>query len=1195
VLRIALVVACVVFAALPAFAAITGTVIDENGAALRGATVSALPLESLDQQRARLLLADPSRKPLATAQTDTKGNFSIDAKAPVVDLRIELPGRAPLMERAAANEDAGVFQVGLVPLKQGTIIAGGKPLAGAVVITGDDLVTITDATGHFPLPDPKRIATHITVRHPDYATATRTVAPFLSTNTTIALTRNATRPPTPQPPTPKTQITGTLRDQRNQPIAGAEIAAKTPRVSITAASAITDAKGNYTIAGVPPGSYELTAIHPEYAIPVLAVDVAAGASIRRALYATPLARISGSIVDEDRRGIAAARITARGARQVVSAPDGRYLVRTEHEGELRVDAAKKGLPEAHSETLRVAAGDRKSNVTITIPRGVALAGRVIDRAAKPIAGAAITTTDLRSVVNSLDASADDPVRSAADGTFTLRLAAGTYDLRVAASGYAPKLLRAHEVSANASPLEVQLEPGVEVRGRVTRGGDPVEGVTVFITSGDVAPPVQTAPDGAFRISDLAPGELMLAFRKPDDFIQLTRAVVAPADDVDVELPAGGPVAGRVVGKASGQPVKAFAAGVSVKMRPPLMRNFTSDDGAFTIDNVPAGSQTLLVSAPGFSTARVANVNVENGKGADNVEVALESGVRVSGRVTGPGDAPVGGASVRVEPKPGAISEVAALTDPDGTYVLENVETGENTLAFSRSGLLPARKTVTLSAPSMEVDAKLDGGASIAGVVVSSAGAGIADAEVSAMSAADPDMSRVAVTDGSGAFSIAGAAPGHYEVRASKRGFTGTVQRDVDITTSGALRLVLSAGATIAGHVTGLSAPELRSAVVQAVSSDATATAAVDGSGGYRIDGAPSGTVRVSARAGEAASSARNAPMKSVQIDPGETVTVDFDFAGDITVRGRVTRHGAAVPGASVSFLPRTAGKRAARTSADGRGQYEITGIDEGSYTVNAATYSTSLEVSGSSTFDIEVSGAMLAGRVIDSGSGAAIANANVELRQRSAAVVRSATSDANGTFSFDDLASGAYQASAQKSTYGSSVVAIDIDGGDPAPIEVKLTPSSGLTLKVVDARDRRPLNAWYHAVSTATSAGGSFDGVVGSERIPLAAGSYRVTITAIGYASSTINATAPGERLVALTPGGTIVVSSTSDAFVRARLVDPFGEVYRLLSIDPAPGQTRIANVAAGSYVLQIVDDENRVVRATPVTVGEGEIVSARL
>jgi len=1187
VLRIVLVVACVVFAALPAFAAITGTVIDENGATLRGATVSALPLESLDQQRARLLLPDPARKPLATAQTDAKGNFSIDPKAPVVDLRIESPGRAPLMERAAANEDAGVFQLGLVALKQGTIVAGGKPLAGAVVIIGDS-ITVTDTTGHYQLPDPKRTTTYITVRHADYATVTRTVAPFLSTNTTIALTRRA-----PQPVTPNNvkaaSITGTLRDQRNQPIPGAEIAAKTPRVSITAASAITDARGNYTIAGVPPGSYELTAIHPEYAIPVLAVDVAAGASIRRALYATPLTRISGSIVDEDRRGIAGARITARGARQMVSAPDGRYLVRTEHEGELRVDAAKKGLPEAHSETLRVAAGDRKSNVTITIPRGVALTGRVIDGAAKPIAGAAITTTDLRAVLNSLDASADDPVRSAADGTFTLRLAAGTYDLRVAASGYAPKLLRAHEVSANAPPLEVELEPGVEVRGRVTRGGEPVEGVTVFITSGDIAPPVQTASDGAFRIPDLAPGELMLAFRKPDDFIQLTRPVVAPAHDVDVELPAGGRVAGRVIEKATQQPVKTFAAGVAAKMRQPLMQSFTAEDGAFAIDNVPAGAQTLVVTAPGFTPARVANINVESGKGADNVEVALESGVRVSGRVTGPNDAPVAGASVRVEPKPGAISDAATLTGPDGAYVLENVETGEATLAFSRRGLLPLRKNVTLSEPSAEVDAKLGGGASIGGVVVDSAGAAVADAEVRVLSAADPEMSRVASTDGGGAFTLEGVAPGHYEVRASKRGFADAVQRDVDVTASSTLRLILGGGAAIAGRVSGLSASELRTAVIQAASSEATATAAVDAGGSYRIEGAPSGTVRVSARTGQ--NSIRNSPVKSVQVEPGQTVTVDFDFAGDITVRGRVTRSGTAVPGASVSFLPRTTGNRAARTSADSRGNYEITGIDEGSYTVAVETYATSLDVRGSSTFDIDIHGATLTGRVVDSATGSAIANAAIELRPTNTPRIRTTASDANGAFSFDDLASGAYQASAQKSSYGSSVVAVDVDGGDPAPIEVKLTPSSGLTLKVVDARDRRPLNARYHAVSS----GGVFDGIIGSERIPLAAGSYRVTVSAIGYASSTINATAPGERLVALTPGGTIVVSSTSDAFVRARLVDPFGEVYRLLSIDPAPGQTRIANVAAGNYVLQIVDDENRVVRATPVTVGEGEIVSARL
>jgi hypothetical protein len=550
--------------------------------------------------------------------------------------------------------------------------------------------------------------------------------------------------------------------------------------------------------------------------------------------------------------------------------------------------------------------------------------------------------------------------------------------------------------------------------------------------------------------------------------------------------------------------------------------------------------------------------------------------------------------VRVEPKNGAMDELSTLTDSDGTYAIDNVEAGETTLAFSRSGLLPARKTATISAPSAVIDARLGAGASISGVVVTGGGGPVADANVHVSSAADPAISRSATSDAGGAFAISGVAPGHYEVRASKRGYSDAVQRDVDISRASALRLVLEGGAVIAGRVTGLSAADLRTATVQAVSSDATASAHVDGGGSYRIDGAPTGTVRVSARAGEMASSLRQAPMRSLQLAPGETATADFDFTSDITIQGRITRSGAPVPGVAVSFLPRTLSSRPARTTSDTRGEYSITGVDEGAYTVSVGTtYSTSYQIGGSATFDIDLRGAKLTGRVVDAETSAAIANANVDLRRSDAPYVRSAVSDSNGAFAFDDLASGSYEASARQASYGGSVVAVQIDERDPAPLEVRLTQSSGLVLTVIDARDRRPLSAWYHAVS----ASGSFDGSLGAEpsSIALASGAYELTVGAIGYASITINVSAPGRQTVALTPGGTLLISSTSDAFVRARLVGPTGQPYLMFRLDPAPGQTRVANVAAGNYTLQVIDDDNRVVRATQVTVGEGQTVTARL
>ncbi|MCU1245402.1 MAG: hypothetical protein JWN02_1312, partial [Acidobacteria bacterium] len=351
-------------------------------------------------------------------------------------------------------------------------------------------------------------------------------------------------------------------------------------------------------------------------------------------------------------------------------------------------------------------------------------------------------------------------------------------------------------------------------------------------------------------------------------------------------------------------------------------------------------------------------------------------------------------------------------------------------------------------------------------------------------------------------------------------------------------------------------------------------------------------------------------MQSVQVDPGATVTVDFDFSSDITVSGRVTRSGAPLPGVMIAFAPRAAAQRFARTSADSSGHYQITGIDDGSYTVSVldierGPFVTSYDVSGSATFDIDIHGATLTGRVSDSATGGAIAGATVEIRRKDADApyARTASSGPNGEFSFEQLPPGAYEAKARKASYGAATVPVTLgESGAPA-VEVKLTPSPGLTLRLTDARDGQPLAGWYHAEAV----GGTYDGALagGSEatRAPLAAGAYRVTVGATGYASASLTISAPGEQTVGLTPGGTIVVSSTSGTFAFMRILDAAGQPYRwgpgpaagTIRLDPAPGQTPVANVTPGTYTLQLIDNRNNVVRSTQVTVAEGQIVPARL
>ncbi len=1329
-MRARLLSAVLIFCSLPAFAAITGTVVDFEGKPVV-AKVTALALESFDARRTRVLSADPARKPLATAQCDSKGNFTIEAaKGSVVDLRFDAAGFAPQIERAASDDDAGVIQLSPAQMKQGTITANGKALAGATVIVAGDygeIISTTDEKGHYPLPDPAHVNSRIIVRHPDYAIVSQVIGRVsgmgkadialeagssltgrvvaedgqtavsdavllvddfpVATSTadgtfTIAHlakkweridvrsgNRLASRVYAKEVTSPLTMrlaraasLNGTIRDAKTQlPLSGAEVRLISPGrfVQTGAVSAISDAKGNYSISGIAGGDYEIAASRPNYAAPNVSLHLAQGQSAQKALYGTPEGRISGTVLDEDHKGVAGTRLETRTVgndsmmpgprmrmidrgRTNITAPDGHFLVRVEGENELQIDATKKGLPSAHSNAMKVAAGERKSGVTITIPRGVPISGRVADAKGKPLSGVSVTAAESRPagggpgnirrmVMNSIFRGDDDLVRTASDGTFTLRVKEGSYDLSFKREGYAGKTLRAQQIGANAKPVDVTLEPGVEISGRITRGGNPVEGVNVISINSDSMLPVQTGPDGTFRLVDQTPGEMMLAFSKREEFIQLTRAVNAPANDVNIDLPPGGRVIGRVVDKATHAPVKSFEAGISgtrggggmVMVMPPSLQSFTSEDGSFVLENVPAGSQTLTVNAPGYVQTRVPNLSVENGKAVENIEVSMETGVRITGHVTGPDGAPVGSAVVRIDPmaggrmmRGGGMSDPYTVTDPSGEYTLENVEPGEKSIVFSATGLISTTKSVTLSGDHAQVDAQLSSGVRVSGVVVNEGGSPVADAVVHTSSASNAGFGRTAHTDAGGSFSFDGLAPGHYEFQAAKTGYADAMLRDYDVSTSVPVRLTLHSGGTITGHVNGLTATELQYATVHASTANGDASSPVDSNGNYRIDGAPIGTVRVDARAGQMLTSMRWAPAKSVQVDAGSSVTVDFDFTNDITISGRVTRDGSPLAGMMVNFSARNSSMRGGSVATDSNGHYEMAGLDNGDYNVrvfdpNRGPYMTQYTVSGSGTFNIDIRGVSVRGRVTNATTGEPLADATVSLRRIDGQTnwpLSMASVDAGGNFTFDSVPAGSFRATAEKKNFGGESVNVTVTDSGADPIELKLAPSEGLTILVVDARDNRPINAWYRAVSANGTVYDDFLRFTMSNpeavNIPLAAGSYKVTLGAEGYAAQSFTINAPATRQLGLTPGGTILFSSSSAELTNGRLLDATGTPYprggmrmgqSSFGVVADPLQTTLQNIAPGQYTLQLLDDKGAVVKSTIVNVGEGRTITVKL
>ena len=1067
-------------------------------------------------------------------------------------------------------------------------------------------------------------------------------------------------------------VSGSVRDVKSQlPVAGAHVAIA-PSGAFGGREATldvyTDAKGNFTMSPVVAGRYDVRPDRPGYVITgAQPITVKGADAVQKALYAAARGRISGTVLDEDKRPVAAAhlattRATARNDMFAMlgvmrgnatsdgySAPDGHFVLRNvETEADLHVDALKRGYPGAKSAVLKLAAGERKTGVTITIPRGIAVTGRVTDKDHKALSGVAVEAIEasadamggVRRIVMSTIAGNrnDELVRTGSDGTFSIKVKEGTYDLAFNREGFAAKTVRGTKVDATTKPVEVTLDPGVEITGRVTRSGAGVEGVNIRAMSQGGFQAAVTGPDGAFRIADLTPGQMMLIAAKQDSFIQEMRPVTAPSKDIVIELPAGGRITGRVLDKASHEPITSFMAGVTtsrsgggmVMMMPPMQKQFTSDDGTFVLEGIKPGSTQVVVNAPGYTTARVPNIEVEDGKTAPDVEVDVETGAKLTGRVSGPDGSPIAGVSVREDQQGGGggrvmrfdATDTGGTTDPNGDYTIDTLEPGEKTFTFSRGGYIAQQKTVTVAAAKeTRLDVQLSNGLRATGFVVSDGGSPIPDTMVRAVSASEMDGGRQATTDANGAFAIEALAPGHYTFTATKNGFAPATLRDVDIATSGPVRVILKSGGVISGHVNGLTQQELDQTTVTASVSGGGGgggpfgggggvNAPVDSGGNFRIDGAPSGTIRISARTGAMFGGAsKSAAPKTVELEPGGTAQVDIDFKSSTVISGRIVRNGAPVAGAQVTFIPRGAkSQTVSSASSDSNGHYEVNSLDDGTYMVQVvdmarlSPFSTQYEVHGSDTFDITIKTVTVRGRVVDATDTHPLNEATVDLRQATGQSIfggGAGQTDADGRFTIENVAAGTYQITADKSGYGHDSRQITISDSDPDQVQFQLSPSDGITIRAIDTRDNTPLTVNVVRVVDAQghelpSSSGFFGISSETVKLALAPGAYTVTVVARNYASQTLSMSSPSQQVVRFSPGGTIILHSKDSSTRRARLIDAAGITHGLNPITQGisplpPGTTQINNVSAGHYTLQILDNTDRITKTVEIDVVDGQ------
>jgi protocatechuate 3,4-dioxygenase beta subunit len=620
----------------------------------------------------------------------------------------------------------------------------------------------------------------------------------------------------------------------------------------------TDAAGDYRIAGVPGGVYELRARSGALvAEPQEGVDLEPGGTREVALRLGPGAMLRAEVRDADADA-------PLGEAEIVVTEDGLsfapQVARTSVDGTGTVEGLR-AVPHRCAvrapgfvSVVAAACTPGESVARFALRRAAEIRGVVVDAAGAPVRGAQVEvggTTDAGEIVSmsaaslAFRASLFEAQRS---GPAPLRPAG---ELGVTLGGVPPIPLAATVLAHDTPPGTVRAPASG------TSDGGPEDPPTALGFATDA--------EGRFRITGVPPGRIALVARHLAYAPTFTapRVVVAGArlEDVRIVLAEGGVVDGRVT-DARGFPVEAIRVELSVPGEPVPRGLLAGSDGRFEFRGV-VGEVTLTAFPPGAPPVRV-SAQVASGATVP-VTLALESELlALHGRVVDARGFPVAGARVRIRALR-ARTPFAQTTESadDGTWTVEGLPAPPWALEADHADYALAKLPAIADARE-PVRVTLAACASVRGTVTDA----LSDASLPGVRVTlhGRDQSFDAVTLADGRWEIARVPEGRYVAEAAHADHVAAridvtiLQRGRALADVDDVALSLVPGGALRGEVVdALGAPVSGAEVAPGTadgSPDWSRAVRTDPRGGFVLRGVPAGDVWPSARhpaAGEAQS------------------------------------------------------------------------------------------------------------------------------------------------------------------------------------------------------------------------------------------------------------------------------------------------------------------------------------------------------
>jgi protocatechuate 3,4-dioxygenase beta subunit/uncharacterized GH25 family protein len=867
-------------------------------------------------------------------------------------------------------------------------------------------------------------------------------------------------------------------------------------------------------------------------------------------------RISGRVTDADGKPVAGAFVqvllSGRSSLDFAHAEftrttdDGRYALNAPPFEPMEM--AEVGVRLRTSSIVRskpFAVGKEDKRVDVVMPKLLDVALRVVDAAGKPVPQARVVflPTEEGPALRNLDVLfmpmfSTRTLRANDAGELAVQLAPGTYDFAATAPGFQVRTLTARAI-ARATNLDLALEQAFAIRGRVHRKGVGVANAHVSVELRDRAQrpdrPLATNADGTFEIAGLARGKYTLRVVKFDELVDRTFPAEAPGN-VELELPPAGTLHLRVLDAATREAVPQFMYSIEPLDEPAEPRRGRSFSRAelqtsgMLTTTLTAGRYRVSASAPGYAESQAQEVAVSDRQPAE-VEIVLDRGIVVTGRVTDEAGAPLSEASVfAMNEETGGIGSRSATrvgpgnarTGADGSFTISGLQAGPIHVTARREGFVPYRKTYDAESLA-PIEIRLERGLSLSGIVQRN-GKPLPEVEVGATTAASGGDHQSARTDAQGRFQLHGLIAARYTLHAYRDEISKEV-RDVDPSQRREIVINLDPEprGILHGTVTGLPRDlggKITRRAVFVQGEQRGTEALIDEAGNYRVEDAPTGSVWVVAQL-ESPSMMRSSARKRVDVAAGQSVRVDLDLSAALTVRGRVTLEGRPLAAARVVFLSDD-NAVGSSTSTNADGSYELALPMAGVYRVMAhaerldmRNYESVREVRGNETIDIDIREQTIEGVVVDAETRAPLAGAIITLAADAKVETYAGEgfTDANGRFRIVTAAQGAHRIIASAPGYAHRSQTLNLGGATHPQLAFELARAEDLRVRVIDAKTGTALEA--HLVLE------TLEGMmlpVRVQRSPegafftfsVAPGKYRLTTVVHGYTTKTIEVTSPG-------------------------------------------------------------------------------------